>query len=181
MERSIVPSSQGCCEEGSPEQCVTHRRSSINGSSLSLLREQVYIRGLGQGARRRGSMREGGDEEGGRNGGGRVTKPRERPGRTHRKKLNSQTVFQGFSLKVQEIGRGHQWSQLPHSPAHSCQHKKGGCDGASAPQYTWSLVGSLFPVWCMHLEWQAAHSEGSRHRVKREKKAHDLNSKALLN
>jgi hypothetical protein len=52
---------------------VAHRRSSINGSSLSLLWELVYIRGLDQRARRRGSMREGGGKEEGKRkeGGGK--------------------------------------------------------------------------------------------------------------
>jgi hypothetical protein len=94
---------------------VAHRRSSINGSSLSLLWELVYIRGLDQRARRRGSMREGGGkedggrrergekEEGGRrSGGGRATKP----GETAREDTQGKTKFPDCISRLLSQGTG---------------------------------------------------------------------------
>ena len=77
-----------------------------------------------------------------------------------------------FVLKEGRQDKGTVTSSIPHSLAHSCQHKKDGCDGVSAPQYKWFRAGSPFPVWCRHHEWPAAHSGGSRHRVRRETKRH---------
>lgn len=97
---------------------------------------------IGQGARRRERKYKGRRGEGGSQGKEVVKEgPQELEGGKGPERMNKDQIpkfyLKGFfHITRRETGWMRLWvaSSIPHSLAHSCQHKKGGCDGVSAPQ-----------------------------------------------
>lgn len=105
----------------------------------------LYMGSIGQGAGRREIKYKGRREEGRRgkqrrqSSRGRATRVRGKKGAgaMDRPRTKSPDFIStaSFVLKEGRQDKGTVTSSIPHSLAHSCQHKKDGCDGVSAPQY----------------------------------------------
>lgn len=98
---------------------------------------------IGQGARRREMKYKGRRGEGGNKGkqvaeeGPQELRGRKGQGRKDRPRTKFSDFISRASSLLEKGDKSRVWvaSSIPHSLAHSCQHKKGGYDGVSAPQY----------------------------------------------